>query len=122
MTNSNGIISLPYSIYLGQNLVESNIFNTLQNITESAILNIPIDRELLNSKQDINVEMNDTYTLLQQSSNNYITRVIVCDLYTIVDPFNENIREVISSSEFQKELLYYGFIIKFFPILPLNGF
>lgn len=116
-----GTISLPYSVYSGHDIIETNIFNSLQNNTEQQILNVPFDLHMVNAKQDIIIEMNDNFITLARGKK-HINRVIVCDLYSILDPSNENLREILNTSAYQKDLLYYGFIMKFFPILPLDEF
>ena len=120
LTNNCNILSLPYSIYSGQDMIETNLFSALQTTTEQQILNIPFDLNMVNSKQDITIEMNDTF--LPLVSNTRVIRVIVCDLYTILDPANDALKDILTASIYQKELIYYGFILKFFPLLPLEGF
>ena len=120
-TYSDKFTALSYSVYLGHDLVDCNIFNKMQNITDTSILNIPIDRDMANSKEDIAVDMNDTFVTLAQGGR-HITRIIVCDLYFILNPSNDNIKNILASSEFQRNLIYYGFVIKFFPLLSPDAF
>ena len=114
---NDGIISLTYTIFVGQDIVDTNIFNNLQNLSEDTFLNLSLDKTLINNKQSINVEMRDANTVLYTNYNNYISKVIVCDLFNILNPYDKKIIDIMNSSLYQREMLYYGFIIKFFPML-----
>uniref|UniRef100_A0A6C0LLN6 Ig-like domain-containing protein n=1 Tax=viral metagenome TaxID=1070528 RepID=A0A6C0LLN6_9ZZZZ len=121
LMNTKGGISLPYSFYLGQDMVEINIFNSVQNLTDQQIYNIPFDLETVNNKQDIKIDMYDNFISLLQGKT-HICRILLCDLYDIISPSNDNITDLLNTGTYQKEMIYYGFIIKFFPLLSYDGF
>ena len=66
--------------------------------------------------------MYDNFISLMISPSIFITRILVCDLFDIISPHNNELRSILRTSIYQKELLYYGFVQKFYPILPLNAF
>lgn len=117
LSRNDGIISLTYTIFVGQDIVDTNIFNNLQNLSEDTFLNLSLDKTLINNKNSISIEMRDVNTILYTNCNNYISKVIVCDLFNIINPYDKKIVDIMNSSLYQREMLYYGFILKFFPLL-----
>ena len=118
--DNKGIISSVYSIFISNILIESNLFNSLQKITEDQILNIPIDQNMDNNRNNIQIQMNDNSIQLV-TGETYIKKIIVCDLFDILDPNDDNVKNILSN-EYQVELIYYGFILKFFPLMTFDVF
>lgn len=121
LENSKKNMTLTYTISAANNFLDINLFNDLQKTKSNTILNIPIDTDTYNRKTDLEIVMNDMKETMMSEDGSYITTVIICDLYTILSPNNENIEAIIQSEQ-QRELIYYGFIIKYYPILPYEGF
>ena len=105
-----------YSLYRGNEYVPINILTDLNQKTET-IMGIAVDKSLYNSKQDINVNMDDLKILL----NGKINKIMVVDLYCTINPKDDTFISTINS-DFQRELLYYGFIFKYYPIIPYEGY
>ena len=121
LKDNKGNISLSYNITAANVFIDINIFNELQKEHTNVIMNIPIDTEVYNRRSDLYVKMNDMKTNLLIDDDTYISSIIVCDLFTILDPNNDTTNIMIQSEQ-HRELLYYGFIIKYFPLLTFEGF
>ena len=115
-----GSIKLSYQITVSGSLLDINIFNELQCVKTNTILNIPIDTDVVARKTDINIAMMDMTYVMLMISGHYITEVLICDLFDILNPNNSEVEQLMQSEQ-QRELIYYGFIIKYFPILPYEG-
>lgn len=111
---------LTYKITAANLLVDVNLYNALQKHTGNTILNIPIDVDLINKKEDLHITMLDLKTTLLKENGERITAIIITDLFDILSPNNDDVMEVMSSQQ-QRDLIYYGFIIKYFPMLPYEG-
>lgn len=101
-----------YSLYIGNELIDVDITQNLTNKNDT-LLGIPIDKRIYNAKQDIKAEVHDLSIMLKGS----IRDIILVDLFTILDPSREFLQ-----IEFQKEILYYGFVVKYFPCIPYTGY
>ena len=121
MKDSKKNTSLTYTISASNTFLDINLFNELQKHKDNTILNIPIDNDTYNRRTDLTITMNDMKETLLKEDGSHISTIIICDLFTILNPNNENIDTVIQSEQ-QRELIYYGFIIKYYPILPYEGF
>ena len=64
-----------YRMVVGNTLVDTNIYSALQSTDKSDILlNIPIDMDLYNRREDITVTMNDMKLTLLRDSGKYMVR------------------------------------------------
>ncbi len=112
---------ITYTVTVGNDLLTIDLFSVLNTPSTDFILNIPVDRDLASKREEINISMTETNVNLVDQDDVYIVTVMVVDLFTILNPKDLSLREAISIP-LQRELIYYGFVIKFFPILPFDGF
>lgn len=99
---------------------ENGIYNV--DISESSaerIFGIPIDRKLYDYKDDIKVEALEYFQLLRDSDaigNVYY----VADLEDYLTEYTQLKKSV--NDTYIMHLIYYGFIIKYFPVLSFDAF
>jgi hypothetical protein len=118
--NRAGIIDNPY--VLRTNFIYETDINRLSTYTDT-ILGMPIDKTLYMNRESIKVESNDDFTLLNNilgSHNNYTLYVV--DLAAFTRSKQVQLIDIVRDDEYQLELLYYSFIIKYWPQLTLETF
>jgi hypothetical protein len=85
---------------------------------EIALFGIPVDRAIYDARDDIRIEARDHITTIEQTRPDFF---IVLDLANWIAPNIEQVRGALSDN-YQFELLYYGFIAKYFPLLTRECF
>jgi len=113
--HDNDFLNNTYNL-ISDNLYEVNIFKHFSNISrEQVIFNIAIDKSLYNNRKNIKVESLDYFTTIDYINidNN---QLYVIDLANFINPHRLEMRQFLSDS-YQFELFYYGFIIKFWPMM-----
>lgn len=108
-------------------MVDSNINIDIRKLfnykNSSKILNIPVDTMLYQNKDLIQVESMEYFTTLldlYQSFN--VRKYYVISVDEFIDPEKNLIKELSTNDQYQFQLLYYGFIIKYWPIMTLDVF
>ena len=90
--------------------------NGKSDVLES-IDDIPVEIKYYNNKDFINIIASDTFELLGNIYNNYATNEFsLVDLNDIVDT------KKLSVDKYQLEIIYYGFIMLYFPMISLSVF
>lgn len=118
---SSGYNSL-YTIQASTEIIAHNMMDNSVSMTSNTLVGVPIDKRLYNAKNDLSITMRDCSTQLYDCINDkYVDTVVIVDLYTVLSPNNVSVQEILNNA-YQKDLLYYGFIMKYYPILPYNGF
>lgn len=85
------------------------------------ILDIPIDINNYRNKDYLVVKANDTFNLIYTNYEKYDTvEYYLVDLEDLIDP--NDIYNKLSKDRYQLEMIYYGFIIKYFPMLTYDVF
>ncbi|MHB2028938.1 MAG: hypothetical protein ACYCPT_08995, partial [Acidimicrobiales bacterium] len=107
----NNILSAYKIIINGSVIIDIRDYNSY---TET-VLNIKIDQSFYEHHDDIEVVSLETLSLIGHS----IKKIYVVDLALFMH--DKNINSILED-KFQLELLYYGFIIKYFPQLTLDIF
>ena len=102
-----------YSIYRGTEYVPVNLVTDMSNKTNT-IMGVPLDRELYNSRTDITVTCEDPDILLGCT----IKSIVVIDLFTLLNPDGN----YATKEKYEIDLLYYGFVYKYYPIMPIDEF
>ena len=64
--------------------------------------------------------MLDVQRTMLKENGSYITTIIVADLYNILDPNSADVCEIMQNKQ-QRNLIYHGFIVKYFPLIPGEG-
>ncbi len=104
-----------YTITLNDIFISFDIFK-LEGYTN--IVNIPVDNNMFDNKDYVSIETIEFKTLVRDLEN---TTIEIVDLYDILPPSSDRISEFINDL-YMSEMLYYGFILKFFPQISLHMF
>jgi len=109
----NGKTILPYNIHI-DTIYNVNIFSD----PKSEILNIPFDKYIYDNREDLKIEAFDEFMLLD---NKLITSpyIYVVDLSSYMGSIKSNISNLDVNQIYR---LYYGFVIKFFPMITREIF
>jgi hypothetical protein len=115
-----------YSVFHNDSLLYINIqdmLNTYNNDKLSqTIENIPVSTKYYQRKNGIKVITNDTFSILEDYYYKYgITEYNLLDLDEFVKPNRKELINVIKD-RYQMELIYYSFIILYWPMLSLSAF
>lgn len=125
-----GTLPLSYNIYSGDSPVFVNI-QSLSNLYEAGELkskkdqvdNIPINMDIYNFKERIKVESYENFKLIEEYTKKYgITEFNIADLNEFIPIENAIFKENISKNKQYFNLLYYGFIIIYWPMLTETVF
>ncbi len=106
------------------NPVTVNIIDSYQNIKKSGnIMGFPIDHNIYPAKNMIRITSNDhTQTLGDIYRNTGTTVFYLVDFNNVISQHIPILRELLKTDRIQIELLYYSFIIKFWPAITLELF
>jgi hypothetical protein len=84
---------------------------------------IPIDTKWYSLKEDLKVIAMDEFQLLDQIYyKNGITEYFIVDLNDFINPIRGNLERLIKKDLYSIELVYYSFIMKYWPQLSLTIF
>jgi hypothetical protein len=84
---------------------------------------IPVDTKWYDIKDHLRVVAIDEYQLLSQIYYRHgVTNYFVTDLNDFINPVRANLDRLIKKDQYSIELIYYSFIMKFWPQLPLTIF
>ncbi len=109
-----------------ENIDIERLITFYQNSTASSskinsINGIPVEAEYYNSKDFLHISARDTFELLRNIYYKYATNEFyLVDLNDLIDP-NE-IYTKLNKDTYQLELLYYGFITIYFPMITYSIF
>lgn len=84
---------------------------------------IPVDTQWYASKENIHVSALDDFQLLDQIYFKYgVTEFFLVDLNDFINPVRGNLERLLKKDMYSIELIYYGFVIKYWPHLTLPVF
>nr|BCY04576.1 hypothetical protein [Abalone asfa-like virus] len=112
-------IKLPYKTTINGENYKINIRDYKSSDTQE-LAGIKFDQLLEQNKENLQILALDTFQTLE-TEGALIDAIYVADLEYILATTRKEVFSVISD-QYQFDLLYYGFIIKFWPQLPANGF
>jgi hypothetical protein len=113
---ANGQIQCIYKLYTdGINVIDIRGVNTLQ-----LLHGLPIDKSIYDQREISKVEALDVFQTLETSLG-LDNRIFVVDLGLFTNPKRTQLLELLRDT-YQFELLYYGFILKYWPQLTLDCF
>lgn len=114
------VYPLNYLINIQHENIPINIFD-LNNDSKTKVDNIPVDLEFYDKKNLINVMANDKFEILLNLYNKFnVTSFYLVDLEDIINPLK--LYEIVKTDKYQMELIYYGFILKYFPMMTYAVF
>lgn len=87
----------------------------------NVVADIPVDRRLEERKEDVRVDALDSFRTLEDSPGVYVRQVFVADLELLLRARGAELRQAISD-QYQFDLLYYGFAMKYWPALSPEAF
>lgn len=105
--------------YTFQTFINKIIYNIdwkhIINETNIKINNAYVDLYFEQNKNNIEINTYDKLILAQVSTQHKINKIYIIDLFDIIDlePIND---------KYKLNLLYYGFVVKYWPQLTLNAF
>jgi hypothetical protein len=118
---------LSYSVFEHNSLLYVNVQRMLNYYndtkqTPDLIENIPICIKYYQMKNALKVVTNDTFSILSEYYHKYgITEYNLLDLGDFIDPSRTTLQKVVSE-RYQLELIYYSFIMIYWPMLSLDAF
>lgn len=83
------------------------------------VAGIPVDHRMEERKEDVRIDALDSFSTLED--HNFISQIFVADINTLIEPNVDVIQQALSDN-YQFDLLYYGTILKFWPILSPEAF
>lgn len=91
------------------------------SVSHSDIEGIPVELEYYKNKDFIHVTATDTFNLMQTNYYKYATdEYFLADLNDLVNP--NVIYNKLGKDKYQLELIYYGFIVLYFPMITFGVF
>lgn len=95
--------------------------STKDKPTHSSIEGVPVELEYYRNKDYMHITTTDTFNLLQTNFYTYgVTEYFVVDLNDLISP--ADLYGKISKDKYQQELVYYGFIAVYFPMITFSVF
>jgi hypothetical protein len=121
------IYPLSYSIFHNESLLYINTQEMLDKYNDEKsgqqmIENIPVNSKYYKMKSFIKITCMDTFTILDEYYHKYgITEYNLLDLEDFVSPTNISLDKIIND-RYQLELIYYSFVMLYWPMLSLTAF
>lgn len=121
---------LSYSIFQNNSLLYINVQEMLNKYNDTSnseskqqlIENIPVSTKYYQIKNTIKITTNDTFSILDEYYHKYgITEYNLLDLNDFILPSRKLLSGIIKE-RYQLELLYYSFIMIYWPMLSLTAF
>ena len=118
---------LSYSIFKSNSLLYINIQDMLNKYNKNddsiqLIENIPVSTKFYQMKSSIKVIANDTFSILDEYYHKYgITEYNLLNLDDFIQPSRKELISIIAE-RYQLELIYYSFIIIYWPMLSIAAF
>lgn len=116
--------SVPLEYKLIQNEVTTTI-DLLSSIEQGKefISGIPIDMNLYRNKDFLKVEAFDNFSLMGNLlSDRNIHEFHIMDLDEFINPIRKELSQLVKSDKYQLNILYYSFILKFYPMMNIAAF
>jgi hypothetical protein len=93
------------------------------NENDEKILGIPINMFLYKNKDTLKIESSDQFTLIGNIHKKYnINELHLVDLDNWIDPIRTELRQLSATDKYQLNILYYSFILKYFPLMNIAAF
>lgn len=116
------VIPMRYKIIVDGN-INIDIRKIFQTAVGNKILDIPVDSSLFQNREYMQIEALDYFTTLSDVYENFgIRRYYLVDVDEFIKTSKNLIKEMSTNDTYQFQLLYYGFIVKFWPMITLDVF
>jgi len=112
-------IMTTYDFYLRGINMPIVISELFQRVTHE-ILGIPIDKTTSEQKENTQIKAFDTFRKLELFDGYYVDDLFVVDLNSIIGTLRHNTQTL--NDAFQLNVIYYGFVVKYFPMLSIDLF
>lgn len=87
---------------------------------ETVLEDIPVDSMWYASKEIIHVESNEHITVNHITTKYQITEFNIIDINSFINQKNhESVRRIVMLDSYAYELIYWGFIVKYFPMMSM---
>lgn len=97
--------------------------HVIGDAVSETICDMPVNMFLYRNKDTTKIEAYDNFTLLGNLyMRNNITEYNLVDLETFVGPNRERLAEISKSDKYQLQMLYYGFVLLYFPMMNMAAF
>lgn len=104
----------PYNVWTDK----KNEINIADALEGTLIKGLHVDQRLYAARAQLRVEARDTFTLVGKRASR---RYYVVDLNTFVTPVHSQLQDAISD-RYLNDLIYWGFIVKYWPTLTQDAF
>lgn len=120
------VYPLNYSIFIQNSLEYINVQDLLtryNNKTDIQLIeNLPVDTRYYQSKNSFKITTMDTFSILDDYFHKYnVSEYNLLDLDDFIAPSRQTISNIVSE-RYQLELIYYGFVMIYWPMLTLPAF
>lgn len=112
-----GKIHTTYDLFI-DGIYSVDIRNVM-SYASTNILGIPIDKYIYHNNDILKIEANDTFNILGNTMVD--STIYIVDLGLYMNPIKSQLFDMINDN-YQLELLYYGFVIKFWPSITFDIF
>jgi hypothetical protein len=117
---------LSYSVFDNNQLLYINVQNMLNNLNDQKdsqlIEGIPVDNKYYQKKSFLKITTLDTFSIMNEYYHKYgVTEYNLLDLDDFIKPVRSSLINVISE-RYQLELIYYSFIMIYWPMFSLTAF
>jgi hypothetical protein len=112
-----------YYRIIANGMINVDIQKSLSIVTK--IMGIPVDTNFFHEKDQVLVEASDMFFTLHDVQNTFHTPALVFYLFNIDTIFSRYVRvmyEMVRTEPDQIELLYYGFVLKYWPMITYDIF
>lgn len=116
------IIPIKYKIVV-DGAINIDIRKLFEMVAGNKILDIPVDTNLFQNREYMQVESLEYFTTLSDLYENFgIRKYILINIDEFINPIRNLLRDMLINDVYQFQLLYYGFVIKYWPIMTLEVF
>lgn len=115
----NNAIPLRYKISIEGKTSSIDLSNAFKQ-GKKTIMGVPVDRAVYESRDAIKVEAYDQFFTLADIYDKYATNVFY--MYNIDTFLNRQIIDELKGDNYQLELMYYSFVMEYWPMMTLDVF
>lgn len=116
-------IPVNYSIFNENSIMYINVQDMLNKYAaaDQLIENIPVSTKYYQIKNNLKVMTDDTFSIVGDYYYNGITEYNLLDLAEFIDPSRNALINIITD-RYQLELIYYSFILLYWPMMSIDAF